>query len=125
MKLRLTSKSVRLRLLRSDVQKIVESGRIEDTICFGPAASLTFALVIDPETDRPELRHSTSELAIVLPKATAQAWAETEQVGIYASADVGTGIPLDLIVEKDFACLDLSDAENIDTFPHPEPAAKC
>ncbi len=125
MKLRLTSNSVRLRLLRSDVQKLVESGRVEETIAFAPAAALTFALVIDAEINQPYLRHSTAELAITLPKAAARHWAETEEVGIYASADVGTGTPLDLIVEKDFACLDLSDAENIDTFPHPEPAAKC
>ena len=125
MKLRLTSSSVRLRLLRPDVQKLIRDGRIAETITFAPASSLTFALVIDPETAEPKLRHSTTELAIIVPKSAAHVWAGSEQVGIYASTDVGTGTPLDLIIEKDFACLDLSDAENIDTFPHPEPAAKC
>ena len=32
---------------------------------------------------------------------------------------------LDLIVEKDFACLDLSDADNEDTFPNPNSGAIC
>jgi hypothetical protein len=32
---------------------------------------------------------------------------------------------LDLIVEKDFACLDLSDADNEDTFPNPLVGTTC
>jgi hypothetical protein len=32
---------------------------------------------------------------------------------------------LNVIVEKDFACLDLSDAENEDTFQNPELGAAC
>ncbi len=125
MKLRLTSSSVRLRLLRSDLQHLLEHGRIEDTIRFTPESALTFALLIDPASEAVQLRHSVAELAIVLPRSTAHTWADTEQVGIYATIDVGTGAPLDLIVEKDFACLDLSDADNVDTFPHPEPDAAC
>jgi hypothetical protein len=32
---------------------------------------------------------------------------------------------LTVAIEKDFACLDLSDAENHDTFPNPQIEAAC
>jgi hypothetical protein len=44
---------------------------------------------------------------------------DTNQVGIYSSVDLGPRGVLELIVEKDFACLDLSDANNADAFPNP------
>ena len=62
---------------------------------------------------------------IVLPKKEAATWAESNQVGIYASVDLGPHGTLDLIVEKDFACLDLSDADNLDTFPNHNVAGIC
>ena len=39
--------------------------------------------------------------------------------------DLGSNEGPDIIVEKDFACLDLSDADNHDTFPNPQLGAVC
>jgi len=45
-------------------------------------------------------------------------------VGIYG--DVDTGISrLAVIVEKDFACLDRSERDNIDRFPNPHKGTVC
>jgi len=71
------------------------------------------------------LRYERSEIAVLLPREEAKSWAATDQVGIYATIDVGPHGRLDVIVEKDFACLDLSDSENADTFPNPELGAVC
>jgi hypothetical protein len=62
---------------------------------------------------------------VVLPKEEATAWAESNRIGICATVDLGPVDALDLIVEKDFACLDLSDADNLDTFPNPNAAGIC
>ena len=37
----------------------------------------------------------------------------------------GAGRTLDIVVEKDFACLDKNGGENVDTFANPHPAANC
>jgi hypothetical protein len=68
-------------------------------------------------------RHS--EIIVVLPRHQAISWAETDQIGIYSSVDLGRHGSLDIIVEKDFACLDLSDADNHDTVPKPQIGAVC
>jgi hypothetical protein len=128
MKLRISGNSIRLRLLRSDVAKLIEGGRIAETLYLGPSAqaSLTYALETEAGLTETRLRHQPSEIAIVLPREAAATWAaENDRVGIYATVDVGVHGALELMVEKDFACLDLSDAENQDTFPNPQMGAAC
>jgi hypothetical protein len=127
MKLRITSHSIRMRLLRSEVAKLVEQGCVEETIYFGAddSSSLRYALTIENAAAEVHLRYAPSKIEIVLPRIPAETWASSEQVGIYASDDVGVHGSVDLIVEKDFACLDLSDADNHDTFSNPQMGAAC
>lgn len=127
MKLRIKGNSIRLRITRSEVLKLIAAGRIEETVYFAPSAeySLTYALVSEAALNSPQIRSRSSEVAIVVPKEQAVTWAETDRVGIYAKIDVGLHGTLDISVEKDFACLDRSDADNIDTFPHPMAGAVC
>jgi hypothetical protein len=70
------------------------------------------------------IRHASSTITLCVPAAEAATWAQSDAVGIYTSVEGGAGA-LELILEKDFACLDRSDAENEDTFPHPLLESKC
>jgi hypothetical protein len=127
MKLRIYGTSIRFRLLRSEVAKLVQTGRISETIHFSDDdhGSFTYALECESATGDVELRYKQAEIVAVLPRAIAVSWAETEQVGIYAKVEIGRYGALDILVEKDFACLDLSDAENQDTFPNPLSNSVC
>jgi hypothetical protein len=71
------------------------------------------------------LRCTQPEIVILVPSREAARWRDSDQVGIYATADLGTRGLLDLILEKDFACLDRSDEDNLDTFPNPLAGAVC
>jgi hypothetical protein len=127
MKLRISGNSIRLRVRRSEVAKLTAGERIAETVHLGCSeqAALTYALGTEPDAASVQLRYEGGEILVLLPKDVASAWAGTEQVGIYATVDLGANGKLDVIVEKDFACLDLSDAENADTFPNPELGAVC
>jgi hypothetical protein len=127
MKLRIKGNSLRLRLARSELMKLIDTGHIEETIYFSAneQCRLTYALEHEPDLIGATLRYDSPEVAIVLPKKEATTWAEGNQVGIYATVDLGPRGTLDLIVEKDFACLDLSDADNLETFPNPSAAGIC
>jgi hypothetical protein len=116
-----------MRLLRSEVAKLVEQGRVEETIYLGSddRSSLRYALAIENAAAEVHLRYAPSKIEIVLPRGRAETWASSEQVGIYASYEVGVHGSIDLIVEKDFACLDLSDTDNHDTFSNPQMGAAC
>jgi hypothetical protein len=47
------------------------------------------------------------------------------EVGIYASCQLDRGQKLEILVGKDFACLDLSDADDEDIFPNPAMGVVC
>jgi hypothetical protein len=103
------------------VSTLIAADRVEETIYFSPddQPCLTYALTCDPTATSPQIRSTASEILVLLPRDQATAWADSDQVGIYAAIDLGPRGPLDLVVEKDFACLDLRDANNIDAFPNP------
>jgi hypothetical protein len=101
---------------------VIAAGRIEETIHFSSneQSSLTYTLACEAGLMSPQIRYKPSEVMVLLPEGMAVTWAESDQVGIYTTIDLGPHGTLDLSVEKDFACLDLSYAESIDTFPNPK-----
>ena len=127
MKLRINGNSVRLRVSRSELARFLAVGRVENTIHFGPEpeAKLVYALESVPDAVMTTVRYCMPELTVALTVNAATGWGETDQVGIYEKLDIGTVGPLDLIIEKDFACLDGSDDDNADTFANPNAGQIC
>jgi hypothetical protein len=127
MKIRIKGNSLRFRVTQSELARLVDEGRIDETIYFSSSEDSRLTYVLEHQSSSPSttLRYQPPEVAIVLTTADLRTWGESDQVGIYAAADLGIHGVLDLLVEKDFACLDLSDAENIDTFPNPATGAVC
>lgn len=127
MKIRIKGNSLRLRVTRSELKRLIDGGRIEDTIYFASEsqARLIYALEHKSDANHVTLRSCLPEIAVVLPTGQAMVWQDTEQVGIYATIDIGSRGALEVLVEKDFACLDLSDADNLDTFPNPNSGVVC
>ena len=103
------------------MSSVIGAGRVQETIHFSPIdqTCLTYALTCDSTVTSPTIRYTGREIVVILPRGQATAWAGSDQVGIYSTVDLGLCGTLDLVVEKDFACLDLSDADNIDSFPNP------
>ena len=124
-KLRIRGDSLRLRLTRGEVDQLRETGEVSETVHFG-ARDLAYALVRGP-VDAPTARFDADRIEIVLPAATADAWASSEQVGIEAEQALASG-SLRLLIEKDFQCLAPRGGEDdSDAFPNPgaETGASC
>ena len=127
MKLRIKGNSLRLRVSRSELERFQAEGRVEETIHFTPApdANLTYALESTSEPVPVSVRYGTREVAVILSEDRARIWSDASEVGVYATVDMGSMGSLEVVVEKDFACLDRSDAENTDTFANPHAGATC
>lgn len=123
MKLRLRDNSIRLRLLRKEVRLLLETGNVSERVVFGvdPTASLTYSLRVSGEAEKIYAQMTDNQIEVFLPVKTAEIWADTNEVGLYATQDIGDLDELKIIVEKDFVCLDRPmDLDNEDAFPHPK-----
>jgi hypothetical protein len=127
MKLRIKGNSLRLRITRSEIDTLTRTGRIEETISLGVGSGgrLTYALELSNVADGVTLHCAWPEIAVHLPSVEAATWKHSDQVGIYATVILGPRGSLELVIEKDFACLDRSDEDNLDTFPNPLAGAVC
>ena len=121
MKLRIKGDSLRLRVGPAEVQRLMDSGRVEETVHFAPGTHLTYALEHSETAACLSASLALDEVAVTVPTSVAQAWANGDDVGIYGVVPNGSG-SLDLAVEKDFACLDTSHAGNHDAYPNPKAA---
>src|ERR1700761_4470900 len=117
MKLRIKGNSLRLRVSRSELQQFVQGQRIQKTIYFGqePGARLTYTLESNATIRDTTAQYCLHEVTIQIPSAVARSWATGDSISVSGRKDLGPAGTLEILVEKDLACLDRSDEENEDT----------
>jgi hypothetical protein len=127
MKLRIKGNSLRLRVSRSELAHFQAGGRIEETIHFtaAPEATLTYALESALKPSPVSVRYGSREVTVILSRDRARIWGAQSEVGVYTTLDMGAAGSLEVVVEKDFACLDRGDEDNSDTFANPLAGATC
>jgi hypothetical protein len=127
MKLRIKGDSLRLRVSRSELARFLRGERIEETIHFSPEpeAKLTYSLENAAYDASTGVRYSAGHVTVLLSKDHVRTWSDSNQVGIYASVGIGSGNSLELVIEKDYACIDRSDEDNTDTFENPHAGVNC
>ena len=133
MKLRIRGNSLRLRLLRGEVELFGATGRVMETIKFGasPAAQLTYILETDSQAQEISANFIDNKVTVSIPDSIARNWIDSDEVSLKSEQLIenqkqngASENILKLLIEKDFACLDRkNDPDNADAFPHP--TGKC
>lgn len=126
MKLRIKGNSLRLRISRSEMATLVKSGAIDESIYFAvaPEAKFTYSLRLESASSNVHVEYLPQHIAVVISTQAAERWATSDQVGIYGSSETSAG-PLQIVVEKDFACLDGENPMDDDAFPNPNAESVC
>jgi hypothetical protein len=125
MKLRITGRSIRLRLSQSDVRQFKEHGEVSEELHLGdgPGNALMYRLT------RGEAASATIEnnrLIVTIAAAEADEWTGTDKVGIESMHRNSDGSDIHILIEKDFSCLTpRTGDDDKDTFPHPRSAETC
>ena len=128
MKMRIQGNSLRIRVGRSELAHFLHEGRIDDTVQFtaAPEGRLTYALEVSPAgITQTQVRYSPPEVVVILTPRQVDQWSQETEVGVYTKVPIGAEDSLEVIVEKDFACLDGSDEGNKDTFVNPLDGTNC
>ncbi len=119
MKLRIKGNALRLRLTQGEIRALAEVGKVESRTEFPGGATLVCRLRKDDLVNVISVSYKDNLIEVVIPVAHAKRWCETEQVTLSAQQGVPGGT-LQLVLEKDYACLVPRPGEDeSDHFPHP------
>ena len=120
MKARILTDTLPFRLKQPEVAAFQQKGKVTEVTEFvpDPADQLRFSLEASPE---PQLavRFKANTITVRVPKDLAEKWAGTEQVVFDGKVDTGKGRVIEVLVEKDFACLDSPAEDNVGAYPNP------
>ncbi len=120
MKLRIRDNSIHLRLTRTEVDTVSSEGRVSARASFPGGDGLEYVLQSSAAAAKPTAPFTDGALAVLLPKPDVKQWASTELVSIAAAETLDDGELLNILVEKDSACLAPREGEDeSDMYPHP------
>jgi uncharacterized protein DUF7009 len=114
MKLRMQGNSLRLRLTRSEVAGLHESGLVEQTTSFASGRTLTYRIRKRDCGDGIRAELTDGAITVHAPASAVAEWATSDDVGITARDGM-----LSIAIEKDFRCLTHPRDEEPDAYSHP------
>ena len=120
MKIRIQGNSIRFRLKQMEVKHFREEGEIKEETSFGilPADKLSFILKACTSGTF-KISFESSVVMLQVPAVMCAEWTNTDLVGFEEEVATGKGETIRVLVQKDFKCLDGSDADDEDAYPNP------
>ena len=100
MKLWIRGNSLRLRVSKTELAKLADTGKAEDTTRFSSEQSLTYGIEVRP-TGAVTATFSASAILVTLPKARLDLWVRADEVSVEGSQPIGGGKVLQITLEKD------------------------
>lgn len=126
MKLRLKGNSIRVRLDRRDIERLIDEGHVVDAVRFGPGLEFSYAVEAGPAPrELPKVSYSDGHLTIRINPVDVEEWLSGDRVGFDHDQPVDGGT-VRVLLEKDFACIDRPSGEEADdAYAFPNPAVSC
>lgn len=128
MKLRIRGNSIRLRLGRSEVAQLLDTGRVVEATSFDPIGHqrLEYHLVAGTAGTVAAMLEAGNRLIIRVPVEEVVAWGRSDRIAITASQPAEAGATLRILIEKDLECLDAPPEESqADAFARPDGSLAC
>ncbi|MBL7719138.1 MAG: hypothetical protein JNL72_09920 [Flavipsychrobacter sp.] len=105
MKIRIKGNSVRIRIVKTELENFGRDGFLEEHTEF-PNGRLTYRLQSKAGIGNLEADINGSIITVYMPEAMKKEWVDTETVGYRTDMPLGDGKSLFILIEKDFKCLD-------------------
>jgi len=104
MKLRIRGNSLCLRVSKTELAKIADTGKAEDVVRFSSDQSLLYGIEVRA-TGAVTATFAGSSILVALPKARLDLWLRPDEVSVEGSQPIGGGKVLQIVLEKDDASL--------------------
>ncbi|CAN5848766.1 hypothetical protein BH11BAC4_BH11BAC4_08130 [soil metagenome] len=118
MKLRIKGNSIRVRLSRSEINKFVNTGYLEDQTSFGTNA-LIYAVQSSKDATAMNASFEQHKITLFVPEYLLTGWPKNDTIGFNATMPLTGTDSLFLLLEKDFTCLDETTEDQSDNYENP------
>jgi hypothetical protein len=102
MKLWIRGNSLRLRVSKTELAKLADTGKAEDTVRFSSEQGLRYGIEVRP-TGAVTAIFSGDAILVTLPKPRLDLWLRPSEVSVEGSQPIGGGKILQIVLEKDDA----------------------
>ena len=100
MKLWIRGNSLRLRVSKTELAKIAETGKADDMVRFSSDHALRYGIEVCP-LGAITAAFDSSSILVNLPKSRLALWLRPEEVSVEGSQPIGGGKVLQILLEKD------------------------
>lgn len=104
MKLWIRGNSLRFRVSKTELAKLAETGKVEESVRFSSEQGLRYAIEVRP-TGAVTATFAGTAILVTLPKARLDLWLRPGEVSVEGSQPIGGGRVLQILLEKDEAPL--------------------
>lgn len=112
MKLRIEGNSIRLRVKKSDLNRLHTEGVVHEMVAFIKGFNFHYELKTDETASNIDAVFTHSTITISIPLSIANEWINSETVGLENTLENG----LFILIEKDFPCKTRENENKDDTF---------
>lgn len=118
MKIRIKANSVRIRLTKTEVDRLSATGYLEEQTLF---INNKFVYAVQSMDNGTELSAvlEPHKITLFVSKALLKDWAKNDVVGFNSRMPVAENGSLYLLLEKDFVCLDETTEDQSDNYENP------
>ena len=118
MKLRIKGNSLRVRLTKTEVSTLANTGYLKEQTLF---SNNQFIYALQAVDDAPELFATlvNNKLTMFVPKSFTKDWPQNNVVGIHTNMPLTDNESLYLLLEKDFVCIDETTEDQSDNYENP------
>ena len=119
MKIRIQGNSIRVRLSKSEVLQLGQTGLIQESTSFGNSL---FEYAVKKNSDHDELHadYVQNKITLYVPTHFVEHWATNDVVGLSSKMLIEGEQELKLLIEKDFKCLDNPLEDQSDNYENPK-----
>ncbi|SMG28081.1 DUF7009 family protein [Arenibacter troitsensis] len=119
MKIRIQGNSVRYRLTRSEVALLKKDGHYKQQTAFN-GKDFIYAVAAKENITGLQAEFKGDTITLYLPKKESLTWPDIDRVGYENKMVLNDGQILNLLLEKDFVCLDERVEDQSDNYPNPK-----
>ena len=119
MKLRIKGNSIRLRLSKAEVEKLVSDGFVEEQTTFINTA-FRYSLQTEVGIKQMSASFEQGRMDVIIPEIFIKDWAANEVVGFDGYMPINGTESLYILIEKDFKCLANAAEDQSDNYENPK-----